>query len=55
MTIEYLLEKKAYYEGKYHYFKNINFDIIAADYQGILDLISEMEKYINKEKEDKND
>ena len=50
MTLEYLLEKKAYYEGKCNYFKNIGFDILGADFQGVVDLIAEMENYI-KEKE----
>jgi hypothetical protein len=50
MTIEYLLEKKIHYEGKCNYFKNLGFDTLAADFQGIVDLIGEMENCI-KEKE----
>lgn len=50
MTIEYLSEKKAHYESKHNYFKNLGFDNLAVDFQGVVDLISEMENYI-KEKE----
>lgn len=54
MTIQYLSEKKAYYEVKHNYFKNIGFDTLAKDIQGIVDLIVEMENYI-KEKENGKD
>ena len=50
MNLEYLLEKKTYYEGKCNYFKNLEFNILAADFQNIVNLIGEMENYI-KEKE----
>ena len=49
ITSEYLAEKKAYYESKCNYLKNIEFDTLAADFQGIVALISEMENYINTE------
>lgn len=48
MTIEHLLEKKTYYERRYNYFKNLEFDILAADFQGIMDLIGKMENYIEE-------
>lgn len=54
MTLEYLAEKKAYYEGKNTYFKNIAFDTLAAEFQGIVDLISEMENYIKEKENEKN-
>ena len=54
MTSEYLAETKAYYESKCNYVKNIEFDTFAADYQGIVNLINEMENYI-KEKENGKD
>lgn len=50
MTIEYLSDKKTYYEDKYDYFKNIGFDTLATDFRCVVDLIGEMENYI-KEKE----
>ena len=50
MTTEYLSEKKTYYESKYNYFKNLGFDILAAEFQSVVDLIGDMENYI-KEKE----
>jgi hypothetical protein len=50
MTLEYLLERKTQYEEKDNYYRNIGFDTLAADFQGVVDLIGEMENYI-KEKE----
>ena len=50
MTLEYLAEQKEKYQQKCQYFKNMEFDRLAADFQGIVDLIGEMENYI-KEKE----
>jgi hypothetical protein len=50
MTLEYLSEQKTKYQKKTEYFKNIGFDVLATDFQGIVDLIGEMENYI-KEKE----
>lgn len=50
MTLEYLTEQKAKYQAKVDYFKNMEFDILATDFQGVMDLISKMEDYIkNKE------
>lgn len=49
MTLEYLLAKKAYYESKCNYFKNLEFDVLAADFQGVADLIGEMENYIKEQ------
>lgn len=50
MTIESLNEQKTKYQQKSEYFKNIGFDTLSADFQGMVDLIGEMENYI-KEKE----
>ena len=50
MTLEYLTEQKEKYQNKANYFKNLEFDIIAADFQSVADLIGEMEDYV-KEKE----
>ena len=50
MTLEYLAEQKAKYQDKADYFKGIGFDNLAAEFQGAVDLIGEMENYI-KEKE----
>lgn len=54
MTTEYLEEKKSYYEGKYNYFNNIEFEHLAADFKGVVDLIGEMGDHI-KEKENGNE
>ena len=50
MTLEYLSEQKMKFEKTSEYFKNIGFDALAADFQGVVDLIGEVESYI-KEKE----
>jgi hypothetical protein len=54
MTLEYLNEQKEKYQQKADYFKNLCFDILTADFQGVVDLIGEMENYI-KEKENGKD
>ena len=50
MTLEYLTEQKTKYQGKSDYFKKIEFNGLAAEFKGVVDLIEKMEKYI-KEKE----
>ena len=50
MTLEYLNEQKIKYQQKQNYFKKVEFNVLAADFQEIVDLIGEMENYI-KEKE----
>ena len=50
MTLEYLAEQKVKYQNRADYYKNIGFDNLAAEFQGVADLIGEMEDYI-KEKE----
>lgn len=50
MTLEYLNEQKIKYQQKDEYFKKIGFEHLAADFQGVVGLIGEMENYI-KEKE----
>ena len=54
MTLEYLNEQKTKYQQKDEYFKKIGFEHLAADFQGVVDLIGEMENYI-KEKENGKD
>ena len=48
MTLEYIAEQKLKYQDKTTYFKNIGFDNLAADFQGVVDLIWEMENYIKE-------
>ena len=48
--LEKLATRKAQYEQKYNYYRNMGFDTLATEFQGIVDLIEEMETYI-KEKE----
>jgi hypothetical protein len=54
MTLEYLSEQKTKYQQKSEYFKNIGFDILAADFQEVVDLIGEMENYIKEKENGKN-
>jgi hypothetical protein len=54
MILDSLTRRKSQYEEKYNYYRNIGFDTLAADFEGILDLIEEMENYI-KEKENGKD
>ena len=48
MTLEYLAEQKSKYQEKVEYFHNINFNRLANDFQGIVDLIAEMEEYLKE-------
>lgn len=48
MTLEYIKEQKEKYQQKQSYFKNIGFDVLTTDFQGVVDLISEMEDYIKE-------
>jgi hypothetical protein len=50
MTLEHLVEQKAKYQDKADYFKSVGFDGLAAEFQGMADLIGKMEEYI-KERE----
>lgn len=50
MTLEYLAEQKLKYQGKVDYFTSIGFDNLATEFQGVVNLIGEMEVYI-KEKD----
>lgn len=48
ITIEYLAEQKTKYQDKVNYFRNIEFDRLATDFQGVVDLIGKMEEYIKE-------
>lgn len=48
ITLEYLTEQKLKYQDKADYFKKIGFDNLATDFQGVVDLIGEMEEYIKE-------
>jgi hypothetical protein len=52
MTKEYLAEQKTKYQEKHDYFKKIGFDVLATDFQNVIDLIKDMEKHL---KESTND
>lgn len=54
MTLEHLAEQKAVYQAKVDYFKNISLDILAANFQGVVDLISNMEEYVKEKENDQN-
>lgn len=44
MTKEYLTEQKTKYQERRDYYKNLGFDVLASEFQGMVDLIEEMEK-----------
>ena len=48
MTLEYLNEQKLKYQQKQEYFNKLNFDRLSNDFKEVIDLISEMEKYIKE-------
>ncbi len=48
MTLEYLKEQKEKYEKRQEHFKKLGFDILAADFQGVVSLIKEMENHIKE-------
>ena len=52
MTLEYLAEQKLKYIDRADYFNKLGFDTLTSDFQGVVDLIDEMENYI-KEKENR--
>lgn len=54
MTLEYLDEQKKRYQEKAKYFKNIDFEILSADFQKVVDLIEEMEKFIKQKQGEDN-
>ena len=55
MTLEYLKEQKEKYQQKQTYFKNIGFDTLATDFQGVVDLVGEIEKYMMENNYGKQD
>ena len=54
MTLECLKEQKEKYEKKMQYFSAIDFDNLANDFRGVVDLIGKMEEYINGKEEESN-
>ena len=54
ITLEYLQEQREKYTKKAKYFKNIDFEILSADYQGVVDLIDQIEGFV-KEKQTENE
>lgn len=46
MTKEYLEEQKARYQERHDYYKKLGFDVLTSDFQGVIDLINEMEKHM---------
>lgn len=50
MTLEYLAEQKLKYQEKSEYFRNINFNRLANEFQEVVDLIAEMEEYLKEKK-----
>lgn len=49
MTKEYLTEQKTKYQERRDYYKNLGFDVLASEFQGMVDLIEEMERNLNEQ------
>ncbi len=54
MTKEYLTEQKTKYQERADYFKQLGFDVLASEFQGVVKFIEEMADYL-KEKENGQD
>lgn len=54
MTKEYLAEQKAKYQERRDYYKNLGFDVLASDFQGMIDLIEAMEKHMEEYEDEQN-
>lgn len=52
MTKEYLAEQKVKYQERRDYFKKLGFDVLVSDFQGMIDLIEEMEKHMEESASD---
>lgn len=54
ITLEYLTEQKAKYQNKVNYFSKMDYDHLTADFQSVVNLISEMEEYIKEKYNEEN-
>lgn len=54
MTLEYLTEQKTKYQERVDYYKKIGFDVLTADFQGVVQLIEEMEKHVHEQEKTDN-
>lgn len=52
ITLEYLTEQKEKYQQRAEYFKTLCFDNLADEFQGVINLIGEMEIYIKEKVND---
>lgn len=52
MTKEHLTEQKTKYQERRDYYKKLGFDVLASDFQGVVDLIEEMEKHMEESTND---
>ena len=52
MTKEYLADQKTKYQERHDYYKKLGFDVLASDFQGVIDLINEMEKHMEESTND---
>lgn len=48
MTLQELAQLKSFYQERSEYFKNLSFDHLASDFQGVVNLIDKMENYIRQ-------
>ena len=52
MTKEYLADQKTKYQERLDCFKKLGFDVLVSDFQGMIDLIEEMEKHVEENTND---
>jgi hypothetical protein len=48
ITNEHLTEKKAKYQERADYYKKLGFDVLEVEFNGIVQLIEEMEEYLKE-------
>ena len=51
MTLEFLNEQKTKYQQKAEYFKNLCFDNLADEFQGVVNLIDKMSEHLKEKAE----
>ena len=48
MTLEHLAEQKTKYQERADYYKELGFDVLEAEFNGIVQLIEEMADYLKE-------
>lgn len=48
LTLEYIAEQKAKYQELVEYYKKLGFNVLEAKFTDVIDLIEDMEKYVEE-------